>query len=76
MYYKLAKVGVTNWGSSVLLQLGRTLLQVGTASLLQIGGSVATNWGSYYNLGKPFYKIGRYYKLGKNVLQIGAGITN
>ena len=34
-------------------KLGQTLLQIGVASLLQIGGSVVTNWGSYYKLGQP-----------------------
>ena len=32
LYYKLEKI----------------LLQIGAASLLPIGASVATNWGSYY----------------------------
>ena len=44
-------------------KLWQTLLQIGAASLLQIGASVVTNWGSYY-------------KLEQNVLQIVAGITN
>ena len=29
------------------------MLQIGTASLLQIGARVITNWGSYYKLGQP-----------------------
>ena len=55
MYYKLGQTGVTNWGSFVSLQIraNETLLQIGAASLLQIGASVATNWGSYYKLGQP-----------------------
>ena len=32
-------------------QLGQTLLQIGAASLLQIGASVVTNWGDSYKLG-------------------------
>ena len=44
-------------------KLGQTLLQIGAASLLQIGASIVTNWGSYY-------------KLRQNVLQIGTRITN
>ena len=54
-------------------------------TLLQIGASVVTNWGSYYKLGQPLLQnrqllqIGakfitncnRYYKLGQ-LLQIGA----
>ena len=64
-------------------KLGQTLLQIGTASLLQIGANVVTNWGSYYKLGQPLLqnraaitnwcKI--YYKLGQ-VVQIRAIITN
>ena len=47
----------TNW-SKLLLQigadlfyykLGQTLLQIGAASLLQIGISVVTNWGAITN---------------------------
>ena len=34
-------------------KLGQTLLQIGAASLLQIGASVVTNWDSYYKLGQP-----------------------
>ena len=34
-------------------KLGQTLLQIGAASLLQIGASVVTNWGCYYKLGQP-----------------------
>ena len=34
-------------------KLGRTLLQIGVASLLRIGASVVTNWDSYYKLGQP-----------------------
>ena len=37
-------------------KLGQTLLQIGTASLLQIGARVVTNWGSYYKLGKPLFQ--------------------
>ena len=59
-------------------KLEQTLLQIGAASLLQIGASVVTNWGSYYKLGQPLLQIGakfitnwgRYYKLGQ-LLQIG-----
>ena len=40
-------------------KLGQTLLQIGVASLLQIGASVITNWDSYYKLGQPLYKIGQ-----------------
>ena len=32
-------------------KLGQTLLQIGAASLVQIGAIVVTNWGSYYKLG-------------------------
>ena len=64
-------------------KLGQTLLQIGSASLLQIGASFVTNWGSYYKLEQQLLqnraaitnwgKI--YYKLGQ-VLQIRAIITN
>ena len=54
-------------------KLGQALLQIGTASLLQIGVSVVTNWDSYYKLGKPLLQYraaitnwGKmYYKLGQ-----------
>ena len=29
------------------------MLQIGAASLLEIGASAVTNWGSYYKLGQP-----------------------
>ena len=62
---------ITNWGKLVLqigaalfyYKLGQTLLQIRTASLLQIGTSVVTSWGSYYKLGQP-------------LLQNRAAITN
>ena len=44
-------------------KLGQTLLQIGTASLLQIRATVVTNWGGYNKLGQLF-------------LQNRAGITN
>ena len=34
-------------------KLGQTFLQIGAASLLQIGASAVTNWGSSYKLGQP-----------------------
>ena len=67
-------------------KLGRTLLQIGAASLLQIRASLVTNWANYYkNHGNRCYKIqqllqigakyitnwNRYYKLDQ-LLQIGA----
>ena len=59
-------------------KLGQTLLQIGAASLLQIGASAVANWGSYYKLGQPLLQNrviitnwGSYYKLGQ-LLQIGA----
>ena len=58
-------------------KLGRTLLQIGAASLLQIRASAVKNWGNYYKLLQPLLqKRGSYYKLGQNVLQIGVGIIN
>ena len=64
-------------------KLGQTLLQIGTASLLQIRASVVANWGSYYKLGQPLLQYraaitnwGKmYYKFGQ-VLQIRTIITN
>ena len=64
-------------------KLGKTLLQIEAASLLQIGANVVGKWGSYYKLGQPLLqnkvaitKRGKiYYKLGQ-VLQIRAIITN
>ena len=64
-------------------KLGQTLLQIGTASLLQIRASVITNWDSYYKLGQPLLQNraaitnwGKmYYKL-EQVVQIRAIITN
>ena len=29
------------------------MLQIGAASLLQIGATIVTNWGSYYKSGQP-----------------------
>ena len=59
-------------------KLGQTFLQIGAASLLQIGANVVTNLSSYYKLGQPLLQnraaitnCGRYYKLGQ-LLQIGA----
>ena len=34
-------------------KLGQTLLQIGAASLLEIGANVVTNWNSYYKLRQP-----------------------
>ena len=64
-------------------KLGQILLQIGTASLLQIGASAATNWRSYYKLGQPLLQNkaaitnrGKIcYKL-RQVVQIRAIITN
>ena len=63
--------------------LGQKLLQIGAASLLQIGVTVVTNWGSQYKLRQPLLQKraavtnwGKmYYKLG-HVLQIRVIITN
>ena len=67
-------------GAALFYQkLEQTLLEIGAASLLQIGGSIVTNWGSYYKLGQPLLQNkaaitnwGKmYYKLGQ-VLKIRA----
>ena len=83
MYYKFGQACVANWGSFVLLQIRTNILQIGAASLLQIGTNVLTNWLSYYKLGQPLLQNrsaltnwGKFYcKLGQ-VLQIRAIITN
>ena len=70
LHIYLGQTCVTNWGSLFYYKLGQTLLKIGAALLLQFGASVVTNWGSYYKLGKSYYKIGQ-------PLQIGAKcITN
>ena len=58
--------------------LGKRLLKSRTVSLLQIGASVITNWGSYYKLEKPLLENraaitnwGKmYYKLGQVLGQL------
>ena len=58
-------------------KLGQMLLQIGTASLLQTGASVITNWNKFYKLEQSLLQNGAtitnwgkiYYKLGK-LLQI------
>ena len=52
-------------------KLGQTFLQIGAASLLQIGAIAVTNLGSYYKLGQRLLQnraaitnSGTYYKLG------------
>ena len=66
-------------------KLGQKLLQIGTASLLQISASVITNGAAIRKKGNFYYKImhllkiaakfntnwARYYKL-RQLLQIGA----
>ena len=83
MYYKLAQACVINWGTFFYYKLGQTLLQIDAASLLQIGASVVTNWGSCYKLGQPLLQNREaitnwgktYYKLGQ-ILLIRGIITN
>ena len=63
-------------------KLEQKFLQIGAASLLQIGTSIFTDWGCYYKLGQPLLQnravitnwSKMYYKLGQ-VLQIKAIIT-
>ena len=43
MYYKLGQACVTNLAALFYYKLGQALLQIGAASLLQIGTSVFTN---------------------------------
>ena len=64
-------------------KLGKTLLQIGAASLLQIGARFVTNWGSYYKLGQRLLQnraaitnwSNTYYKT-RQVLQIRTIVTN
>ena len=49
MYYKLGQDCVTNWGDFLYYKLRQTLLQIGAASLLQIGATVVTNWVAITN---------------------------
>ena len=59
------------------------MLQIGAASLLQMGVSVVKKWGSNYKLGQPLLQnkaantnwVKTYYKLGQ-VLKIRVIITN
>ena len=82
---------ITNWDKLVLqigaawfyYKLGQTLLQTGAASLLQIGPSVVTNWGSYYKLWQPLLQNkaaitnwGKIYHKLRQTLQIRTIITN
>ena len=69
MNYKLGQTNVTNWAALFYYKLGQTLLE--------IGASIVTNWGSYYKLGQLLLRNraaitnwGRYYKL-EQLLQIG-----
>ena len=50
--YKLRQACVTNWAAFFYYKLGQTLLQIGAASLLQIGASDVANCDSYYKLGQ------------------------
>ena len=59
-YYKLEQK-LLQIGEASLSQIGQVLLQLG--QLLRIRATVITKYGSYY-------------KLGQNVLEIGSGITN
>ena len=59
------------------------MLQTGAASLLQIGPSVVTNWGSYYKLWQPLLQNkaaitnwGKIYHKLRQTLQIRTIITN
>ena len=54
MYYKLGQACVINWGSFVLLQIRAnvvTNLQIGAASLLQIGTAITNQGNRYYKIG-------------------------
>ena len=64
-------------------KLGQKLLQIGAASLLKIGASVITSWGSYCSLGQPLLQNriaitnrGKIYWKLAQVLQIRLIKTN
>ena len=64
-------------------KLGKTLLQIEAASLLQIRASVVPNWGSYYKLGQSLPQnraaitnLGKMYYILGQVFQIRAYIAN
>ena len=83
MFYKLGQACVRNWDSFVYYKLGQILLQIGAVSLLKIGASVVTNWGSYYKLAQSLLQNraaitnwGKIYYILGQVLQIRAIITN
>ena len=64
-------------------KLGKTLLQIEAASLLQIRASVVPNWGSYYKLGQSLSQnraaitnLGEMYYILGQVFQIRAYIAN
>ena len=64
-------------------KLGKTLLRIGAASLLQIGASAVTYWGSHYKLGQPLLQNratvtnwGEMHHKLRQVLQIRAIVTN
>ena len=64
-------------------KLGQTLLQIGTAFLLQIGAGAVTKWASYYKSVQQLLQNraaitnwGKMYKKFGQVLQIRAIIAN
>ena len=58
-------------------KLGKALLQIGAASLLQTGASNVTDCSSYYRSGHLLKKYrAAFYKLRPNLLQMGPVITN
>ena len=87
----IARAKELNSKNICITNRGKLVLQIGAAlfyyklgqTLLQIGTSVVTNWGSYYKLGQPLLEnraaitnwSKMYYKMGQ-VLQIRAIITN
>ena len=62
---------ITNWGKSYY-KLGRVLLQIGEAFLLQIGASFMTNWDSLIitNQGKFYYKSEQLLQIRATVITI------
>ena len=61
---------ITNWGSFVLLQLGKCYYKLGQHIYYKMGQASLQIRAAITNFGKC------YYKLGQTLLQIGAAITN
>ena len=68
MHYKLGQACVTNWAALFYYKLGQTLLQIGTASLSQVGANVVTNWSSITNWSSRYYKMWQLLQTGAKII--------